>query len=113
MLSAKERLKISLIQKKNKLKKYKEEVWREMDKEFAAAADNGATQATYRNRKTFMVEVFSYEEMREIVHSLAFDLKDLGYKIIKTHFEKGEVLYYIELEVSWNSTSNPQKKSKN
>lgn len=79
MLSAEERLKISLIQKEKKIKEYKEDVWREMNKEFAAAADNGATQATYRNRKTFMVKVFSYEEMREIVHSLAFDLKDLGY----------------------------------
>lgn len=102
MLSAKERLKISLIQKEKKLKEYKEEIWREMDKEFAAAADNGATQATYRNRKTFMAEVFSYEEMRELIISLSRDLKKLGYKILRTHFEKGEVVYYVELKIAWD-----------
>ena len=102
MLSAKERLKISLIQKEKKLKEYKEEVWREMDKEFAAAADNGATQATYRNRKTFMVEVFSYEEIRELITSLSRDLERLGYKILKTHFKKCEVVYYVELKIAWD-----------
>ena len=102
MLSAKERLKISLIQKEKKLKEYKEEVWREMDKEFAAAADNGATQATYRNRKTFMAEVFSYEEIRELIISLSRDLERLGYKILRAHLEKGEVVYYVELKIAWD-----------